>query len=166
MSPTLPREGLHVVDIGEMKVLTGGEDTLVTYSLGSCVGLAVFDPVAKVGGLIHCMLPVSKKAPDRAKERPAMFVDTGVPLMLTIMLNEGAKKDRLVVKLAGGSVMMDEDGVFEIGKRNIVVARKVLWKNSIKIASEETGGSEPRSVYLKMGDGSTLLNSSGKVREI
>lgn len=95
-----------------------------------------------------------------------MFVDTGVSLLIQKLFDRGAERNRLVAKLAGGSVMLDEDGVFKIGERNILVCRKVLWKNSIKIAAEDTAGKEPRTMYLHMSDGKTLIKSGPTPREL
>lgn len=152
----------HTVGIGEAKVTTGGEDTLVTYSLGSCVGLTLYDPVARVGGMIHCMLPMSKIDPVKAKTQPHMFTDTGVSLLLQSVFDLGAERRRLVAKVAGAASMLDEKGFFKIGERNYAVLRKVLWKNEILIAAEDVGGTMARTMHLNMGSGETLISSMGK----
>ena len=95
-----------------------------------------------------------------------MFVDTGVSLLLQTLFNMGAERSRIVAKLAGGSVMLDEDGVFKIGERNILVCRKILWKNNIKIAAEDTAGKEPRTMFLHMDDGKTMIKSGQTPREL
>ena len=157
---------LKVVDIADYAVSKSTDDVLVTYSLGSCIGLTLYDPKAQVGGMIHCMLPLSSKSPDKAREKPPMFVDTGVSLLLQTLFNMGAERSRIVAKHAGGSVMLDEDGVFKIGERNILVCRKILWKNNIKIAAEDTAGKEPRTMFLHMDDGKTMIKSGQTPREL
>ncbi len=157
---------MHTVGISEMKVSTEPGDVLVTYSLGSCVGLAVYDPVACIGGLIHCMLPLSKIDPAKAAATPAMFTDTGVPALLQEMLNRGASKRRLIAKVAGAAALMDEKGMFKIGERNFTVLRKILWKNDILIAAEETGGTIARTLYLYMDTGRTVIKSQGQEHEL
>lgn len=157
---------LVVVDIADQAVSADPSAVLVTYSLGSCIGLSLYDPQARVGGLIHCMLPLSSKSPGKAAEKPSMFVDTGVSLLLQSLFDRGADRHRIVAKLAGGSVMLDEDGVFRIGERNVLVCRKILWKNSVRIAAEDTAGREPRTMYLHMSDGSTRIKSGTVPREL
>lgn len=149
-----------------MKVSSNPEDVLVTYSLGSCVGVTLYDPLQKIGGLIHCMLPLSKVDPERAKEVPYMFVDTGLPLMLQTLINMGANKSRIVAKIAGGAVLLDDNGMFRIGERNHIVVRKLLWKNNILISSEDVGGTIARTVYLQINDGKTIIKSAGKEYEL
>jgi len=156
----------HVVGISEMKTSDRAEDILVTYSLGSCVGLAVYDPVACVGGLIHCMLPLSKIDPVKAQQTPCMFTDTGVPALIQTVLDMGAQKRRLVAKVAGAARLLDEKGTFKIGERNYIVLRKVLWKNDILIAAEDTGGTIARTMYLYMDSGRTMIRSQGQEREL
>jgi chemotaxis protein CheD len=154
------------VGISEMRISTAPAETLITYSLGSCVGLALYDSVARVGGLVHSMLPFSKIDPEKARRLPCMFVDTGVPALLQAMFDLGAQKRRLVATVAGGSQIMDEQGVFNIGERNYTVLRKLLWKNNILVAGADVGGSTPRTMSLCMETGKTILKISGKEREI
>lgn len=157
---------LITVNISDMKVSNNPEDILVTYSLGSCVGVTLYDPLQKIGGLIHCMLPLSKVDPEKAKSVPCMFVDTGLPLMMQTLLNMGADKRRLVAKVAGGAVLLDDNGMFRIGERNHIVVRKLLWKNNILISSEDVGGTVARTVYLHINDGKTIIKSAGKEYEL
>lgn len=149
-----------------MKVSTSVEDILITYSLGSCVGLSLYDPVAQVGGLIHCMLPLSRISPDKAVSYPARFTDTGVVALLREVIAAGARKDRLIARVAGAAKMLDENGLFKIGERNYTVLRKVLWKNDVLIRSEDVGGTISRTVYLEMASGRTMLKSGGREREL
>ncbi|HPO14514.1 MAG TPA: chemotaxis protein CheD, partial [Candidatus Hydrogenedentes bacterium] len=112
-----------------MRIADQPDDVLVTYSLGSCVGLTLYDPVLRIGGMIHCMLPLSKIDPVKAAQVPEMFTDTGVPRLIQTMLDRGAPMRRLVAKVAGAAKLLDEQGTFNIGERNFTVLRKVLWKN-------------------------------------
>lgn len=154
------------VGISEMKTSNNPEDVIVTYSLGSCIGLTLYDPVACVGGMIHCMLPLSKIDPDKAKATPCMFTDTGVPLLIQTLLDMGAQMRRLVAKAAGSAQLLDEKGTFKIGERNYIVMRKILWKNNILIAAEDTGGTIARTLYLHMGDGRVVVKSQGREHEL
>ena len=156
----------HTVGISDMKVSGQIDDTLVTYSLGSCVGVTIYDPIVRVGGMIHCMLPLSKIDPQKAQKSPAMFVDTGVPALFKAAYRLGAQKDRIIVKVAGGSSILDEKGMFRIGERNYAVLRKMLWKNNILIAGEDIGGTNSRTVYLEIGTGRVFIKSCGNETEL
>lgn len=155
-----------VVGISEYAVSTDPEDTLVTYALGSCVGLAMHDREAGVAGMLHSMMPVSRSNAEKAVEVPGMYVDTGAVALLKAMFERGATRANLVAKVAGAASTVDEDRLFRIGDRNYLVLRKVLWKNGILIASEDVGGRESRTVYLAVGTGQTLVRSNGSVREL
>ena len=157
---------LHTIRISEMKVSNQAEDVLVTYYLGSCVGLALYDPVARVGGLIHCALPLSSIDPARARMNPCMFTDTGAPALIQSILNLGAQKNRLIARVAGAASLLDEKGVFEIGERNYIVLRKVLWENRIMVAAEDTGGTIARTICLYMNTGRTTVKSCGLERDL
>lgn len=91
-----------------MKVSNNQEDVLITYALGSCIGVAVYDPLVRVGGLLHFMLPDSNLDVDKAKANPAMFADTGIPLLFKSCYRLGAEKHRMVVKVAGGASILDD----------------------------------------------------------
>ena len=156
----------YTVGISDMMVANRPEDVLVTYSLGSCIGLTLYDPDAQVGGMVHCMLPLSRLDPARAVQTPGMFIDTGVVHLIQGVLDLGAQKRRLVAKVAGAAKLLDESGVFNIGERNYTVLRKILWKNNILIAAEETGGTIARTLYLHMDTGRTTIKSQGQEREL
>ena len=156
----------HTVGISEMKVSNRTHDILVTYSLGSCVGLSLYDPVARIGGLVHCMLPLSQIDPAKAKARPSMFTDTGVVALLQRVLDLGGERKRLIAKVAGASCLLDDKGVFRIGERNYTVLRKVLWKNNILIAGEDVGGTITRTMILYMATGKTIIKSRGQEVEL
>ena len=145
-----------------MAISTSRDEVLITYSLGSCVGLTLFDPVACVGGLIHCMLPLSRIDKAKAKANPCMFTDTGVVLLLTEMLRAGASRENLISKVAGAASVLDHKGLFKIGERNHTVLRRVLWKNNIMVAAEDVGGTIARTVSLHMATGETYVKSQGK----
>jgi len=157
---------LVTVDISDMKVSKRSDDILVTYSLGSCVALSLYDPVVGIGGLIHCMLPLSKIDPVKARANPYMFTDTGVQALLQAVFDMGAKRENLVTKVAGGARLLDSKNLFRIGERNYTVLRKVLWKNNILITSEDVRGTISRTVYLYMDTGRTTIKSGGKEVEL
>lgn len=157
---------LITVDISDMKVSSDPDDVLVTYSLGSCVGVVLYDPVARVGGMIHCMLPLSRIDAEKAAARPHMFVDTGLSDLLRAVYERGARKKDLIARVAGAGSPLGQEKIFKIGQRNYTVVRKVLWKNNILIASENVGGPEARTLFLDMATGRTLVKSGGREVEL
>ncbi len=156
----------RIVGIGAMATSRDPNDVITTYSLGSCIGLTLYDPVARVGGMVHTMLPLSKMEPEKAKVKPEMFTDTGVMRLLQHLLDMGAKKARLEAKIAGASTLLDDKKMFRIGERNYAVVRKLLWKNEIMIKGEECGGSKSRTLVLYMADGRTVIRSQRQEVEI
>jgi chemotaxis protein CheD len=143
-------------------------DLIVTYALGSCLGIAIHDPVAGVGGMLHVMLPSSKIDPDKANENPCMFVDTGVPRLFHECYRAGARKERLVVKVAGGASVHNQGKVdhFEIGKRNFIMLRKLLWRNGVMMKAHEVGGSVSRTMMLEIGSGRVTVKANGELRRL
>ena len=156
----------RIVGIAEMIVSSDPRETLVTYSLGSCIGVTVYDPQIKVGGMIHCMLPSSKLEEAKAQDKPHMFVDTGVVALLQSVMNLGADKKRLIVKVAGAAAPMDVCGRFKIGERNHTMLRKVLWKNEIMLKGEDVGGTQPRTMVLYLDAGRTAIRTGGQEVEL
>lgn len=155
----------YVIAVGDMKC--GGEkDLLVTYALGSCLGLMVYDPAAKIGGLLHAMLPLSRINPEKAQANPFMFVDTGVPELFKAIYDQGGQKKRLIVKAAGCGNPIGDSDMFKIGDRNLTVLKKLLWKNNVLLTSEDTGGTDARTVQLDLASCQTIVSSKGRKWEL
>ncbi len=157
-----------IVGIAEMKLASGRADQIVTHALGSCLGITIYDPVAAVGGMVHVMLPQSSIDPEKAADNPFMFVDTGVPQLFLESYKFGAQKNRLEVKVAGGASTQgnENDDCFQIGKRNIVMLRKLLWKNGVMIKAEDVGGNASRTMSLNLADGNVTLKIHGSERAL
>jgi len=151
-----------VVGISDMKISNNLNETLITYSLGSCLGLLVYDYIAHVAGILHCMLPLSKIDLQKAKVSPFMFVDTGVPLLFKDAYRLGAEKSHIRVFAVGCSSLLDEKGFFRIGERNYAILRKLLWKNNILIDKQDIGGTDSRTVSIEVGTGKVLVSSKGQ----
>ena len=154
------------VGISEMRIATNPAEVLVTYSLGSCVGLTLYDPSVRVGGMVHCMLPSSRIDPAKAAVRPCMFTDTGVVSLLQEMFDLGAEPGNIVAKVAGGATLIDTKGVFRIGDRNYAALCTVLWQNDILIAGEDVGGTVARTLHLYMATGVTTVKAAGREYEL
>ena len=156
-----------VVGIADLKVSSKPGDILVTYALGSCIGVAVFDPKARVGGLLHFMLPDSTLDAEKATAIPAMFADTGIISLFKTCYAHGAEKKRMVVKVAGGANILDDTNYFRIGQKNIMAMRKIFWRNNVLIDGEDTGENFNRTVRLELSNGRCILKSSnGTVKEL
>ena len=156
-----------IVGISDLKISGNPDDTLITYALGSCIGVAVYDPVIKVGGLLHFMLPDSALDANKAKENEAMFADTGIPLLFKSCYAIGAEKKRMIVKVAGGASILDDGNYFRIGQKNITALRKIFWRNNVLIDAEDTGRNCNRTVRLELSKGRcTVKSSDGTVKEL
>jgi chemotaxis protein CheD len=151
-----------VVGVGDAQVTANPEDTLVTYALGSCIGVLIHDPVARVGGLLHFMLPESSIDPAKAEQNPHMFADTGIPLLFRNAYKLGADKKRLKVGVFGAAQVMDDNSLFNIGKRNHAALRKIFWKAGVFIHKEAVGGTAARTVRLEVGTGKMWVRGPGE----
>ena len=151
----------YVVGVADMIASNQANAELVTYSLGSCLGVAVYDPVRKAGGLLHLMLPDSNIDAVKAKNAPYMFVDTGVPRLFHSVYSLGGEKSRLVVKVAGGAQFLDEKQVFNIGQRNIAALKTIFARNGIIPHAQDTGGTNCRTIRLDLTNGQITIQSPG-----
>lgn len=162
----LTKGNRKLAGIGELVISEDPDDLLIASSLGSCLGVAVYDRKRKAGGLIHCFLPSSQSDPEKAKEKPATYVDTGVSLLLQKLISCGANKRDLVICAAGGSAINDSKGVFDIGNRNFTVLRKLLWKNNLLLAASDVGGDCSRTVTLEIATGEVWVKKEGETHKL
>lgn len=154
------------VGIGDWAVSANPEETIKTYALGSCIAVIIIDVKIGMAGLIHIALPDSSIDPDKAKSLPGYFADTGLPLMIEEMKRLGAVRAHVRVKIAGGAAVMDDKGIFDIGKRNLLAAKRILWKSSLGAIAEDTGGDISRTVTVRVIDGETIISSGNKQWQI
>lgn len=146
-----------------MKISRKPADLLVTHSLGSCLGLAAYDPSQQVGGLIHCLLP---RATSAQVQNPFMYVNVGVPLMIRKMVSLGCTKEGLVFKAAGCGRMIRIQNQFDTGAQNLATLESLFEKNGVTLAASDVGGSIPRTVALDVETGKVTISSQGKEWEI
>ncbi|MDG5766760.1 chemotaxis protein CheD [Balneolales bacterium ANBcel1] len=156
-----------IVNVSDLKISDSPHEELITYALGSCLGVVIYDPVAMVGGMLHVMMPLSSADPEKAKRNPAMYVDTGVFSLLQQCYDFGATKRNMRISVAGGASMKQSNGndYFKIGKRNFTVLRKMLWKNGLMIHAQDVGGNKSRTMLLRMSDGLITINKNPMVTE-
>jgi len=152
-----------VVGMSDCKVTRDADAVLVTYALGSCIAVAMHDPLTKVSGMLHYMLPESAIDSRKAEQNPFMFADTGIPRLIDELRAAGGDGKRMVVRLTGGAQVLDSRGVFQIGKRNYLAARKILWKAGILVAAEAVGGEVSRTIRLEVGSGRLWVREGGGI---
>ncbi|MHC4885833.1 MAG: chemotaxis protein CheD [Planctomycetota bacterium] len=152
---------LGVGEYGSTK--TPGEE-VKTMALGSCISVIVLDPKVRAVGMVHVALPESKTNPDRAKERPGYFADTGIPALLKQMQGLGSKPTGkgIIIKLVGGASVMDPNNTFNIGKRNALAIKKILWKYGMGAVKEDLGGHISRTVAVDVDCGKVKISSPGR----
>ena len=150
------------VGIADYKV-SKASDVIISYGLGSCVGVSLYDPQTKIGGLLHILLPDSTQA--RAQEKEAKFADTGVPLLVKDVVAKGASKGRLVAKVAGGAQMFafaNASDLMKVGTRNVEAVKAALKKEGIRIVGEDTGANYGRTVQIDLETGVYTVKAIGK----
>jgi chemotaxis protein CheD len=153
-----PGQGV-IVGVADMAVAQASQGRIVTYALGSCIGLTAWDPVLKLGGLLHFMLPQPGDGADPKDLKINMYATTGIPMMFRRLQEMGCRKDRLVICAAGGAEVINDAGVFAIGKRNRTILRKIFWKDGISIAAEDTGGNQARTMSLVLQTGEVRVKT-------
>lgn len=151
----------QIVGVADMKVSNNPGESIITYSLGSCIGLVIYDPAVKVGGMLHYMLPDSSIDKQKAVARPYMFADSGIPRLFKTAYQLGAAKQRMKVYVAGGAEILDQQGFFNIGKRNYMALKKMFFKNKVMISSQDVGGNVNRTVRIEIATGDIYVKTSG-----
>ncbi len=152
---------MTVVGISDLAVVaqTG---QLITYALGSCIGVVGYDEEKRIAGLLHVLLPQSKADPDRASLRPATYADTGIPALVRAMQRLGANPQASRFRLAGGASMLKTSATLEVGRRNILAVRKAFWKAGLLVEGEAVGGTQPRTMSVDTATGVVTIASPGR----
>lgn len=154
-----------VAGVGGLVVSNNMDAILTTYSLGSCLGVTIYDPVARAGGLLHAMLPDSSINLSKAVEQPAMFVDTGIGALFRAAYALKAEKHRMQICVAGGAHFLDESGFFNIGQRNYASLAQLFALHGLAIDAQDVGGLVSRTLHLHLRTGEVWLKSSGQSEE-
>ncbi len=142
-------------------------NALTTLGLGSCVGIVLYDPIVKVAGMVHVMLPDSTKI--RNNENVAKFADTGIDALINKLSHQGANKNRLVSKIAGGAQMFafnSNNDMLRIGERNVEATKQKLKELGIRILAEDTGYDYGRTIEFYPATGELYIKSVGKQLKI
>lgn len=165
VSVPMTEKSAITVGVADMKVSNDPSVSLITYALGSCIGLVAYDPNAKLGGLLHLQLPESQNFEAQAQQNPAKFADTGITTLIETLLANGARKNRIVVGVFGGANMLRDEQVFQIGIRNIRATKKMLWQAALFIKHEDVGGTSNRTVSLDLDTGLIRVKKDGSYVE-
>lgn len=142
-------------------------DTITTLGLGSCVGIALRDPVTKIGGLAHIMLPDSKEI--TSVTHVPKFADTGIEELVKKVTEAGAIRSRLVAKIAGGAqmfAMSTNSSTMKVGERNVIAVKKKLKEMGIRLLAEDTGDSYGRTVVFDPETGNYTIKTVGKPEKV
>jgi chemotaxis protein CheD len=156
------------VGIGEFVVSNNTDESLTTVALGSCVAVCLWEPHVRVAGLLHFLLPDSSLNQARAQREPAVFADTGIAQMFHAAYALGAQKPRCQIRLVGGAEIgghraTGTEGVFNVGRRNVIAARGILWRNGVLVEGEDIGGAVPRTLTMSVADGRVTVKTDGRV---
>lgn len=148
------------VGIADMKLLQGS-GVLVTYALGSCIGLCFHDPRLRLGALLHIMLPLNMEA---GRTHPLKYADTGIKETLRQMEARGASRSRITAKIAGGAKMFEVSGagLGNIGQRNIESVHTILKRENIHLLAEDVGGTVARTLLFDVGSGQGCIRCYGR----
>jgi chemotaxis protein CheD len=160
----------RMAKIAEICISKNPEDILGVFGLGSCLGIILYDPKLKVGGILHSLLPSMPNCRQEGlskSEQPLLFVDQGLPLLYQQLKVLGAVPDRLKAYIAGGATFgNDQKDLFAIGLRNFVVACETLRGLKLPLTAKDVGGRISRTVNLEVGSGRVWLESGGKARDL
>jgi len=149
------------IGLAEVKVSRSPDDVLVAFGLGSCLGIGMYDPILHLGGMLHAVLPINNDS----RNEQSKYVDSGITMLMDLMVQAGAQRSRIVIKMAGGANMLNVSSLsstFDIGNRNIDSARQTFIKMSIRVKSEEVGGKIGRTVRLYVADGRYTIRMMGE----
>jgi chemotaxis protein CheD len=150
------------VGLGEIAVSQNRDEILVAFGLGSCVGVGAYDPVKKIAGLLHAVLPEPLNGSDLESTK---YVGNGIKKLLEEMEKQGAARERLIIRIAGGANMLTSPGLsktFDIGTRNIAATISTLETLKIKIISQNVGGNTGRTFRIYVIDGKMTIRMIGE----
>jgi chemotaxis protein CheD len=163
MNPPIEEKNVMRVGLADMVVTNDPNTELIAQSLGSCLAVAIYDPVKHVGGLLHVMLPDSSIHTTKAQESPYMFVDTGVPLLFRSAYKLEADKVRIITRVVGGADLLSFGNAFTgIGQRNFEALCEIMKRNGVRIRAQEVGGNISRTVRFEIATGHLYIKTPGK----
>lgn len=153
-----------ILGVGDMGATNTPGEAIRTIGLGSCVAVIIMDPKTRCIAMDHVALPESTTSPERALVKPGHFADTGIPALLKLMAQKGSSENGAgkIVKLVGGASVMDPNNTFNIGKRNILAIKKILWQLGMGAIAEDIGGQISRTVEVDVNTGRVIIQSPAR----
>ena len=148
--------------VGDYGVTNNPDEVLKTMALGSCVGFIVLEPRSRTVGMAHIALSDSKINVEQASKQPGRFADTAVPALLNLVYQHSKTKSNYIIKLVGGAQVAKMNDTFNIGKRNILAIKKILWQMKLAPVAEDLGGQISRTVTVEVSTGKVILHSPGR----
>lgn len=150
--------------LGDYHATAHAGDVIKTFALGSCVSVIMLDPRAQAIAMAHVVLPESTIDPEKAMAHPGYFADTAIPAMIRRMADLGSNPGGkgFIVKLIGGANVLDTNNFFNIGKRNVLSCRKILWQWKLPVVAEDVGGEGSRTVEVFQSSGRIAISCPGK----
>lgn len=160
----MSREQTLMLGVGDYGASRTQGQEIKTMALGSCVSVILLDPAVHCVGMVHVALPDSSVNQARAEEKPGYFADTGIPALILRMVQLGCQAGGRgwIVKLIGGANVADQSNIFNIGKRNVVAIKKILWKLKMAPRKEDVGGNYSRTVSVDVARGRVIVSSPGR----
>ena len=152
-----------MVGISDLQVSNDPKATLVTYALGSCIAVTLYDPVKQVGGLLHFLLPSAQEDSPKQTESPLKYCDTGLEILLKKVCARGGVKRRLIVKVVGGAQLTESSGPMDIGRCNYEAVSVQLTKHGLSIRAEDVGGRGSRTAMLELDTGKVTIRGGKKI---
>lgn len=147
------------VAVGGIVVSTDAAATVKTYALGSCVALVAWDHAGRVAGMLHAALPDSTGHDEKARVMPGYFVDTGVRELIGALRSAGARRNTTSFQLIGGANVIDAASSFDVGERNVLAVKRILWTAGLGVIREDTGGRVGRTVSLSVATGQVVVST-------
>lgn len=164
MAPDRQNNACVVVGVADLAVARAAQGKIITYALGSCIGITAWDPQTSSGGMLHFMLP--QPGDDTVVQKPGMYATSGIPLLFRKLADLGVRRERLIVCAAGGAEVISDSALFAIGKRNRTIMRKLFWKDDIKVVAEDTGGDQARTMTLHLASGEVTIKTRNGERSL
>jgi len=157
---------VEVVRIADIKVSADPKTTLVTYALGSCIAVTLYDPQKMVGGMLHFLLPEQPEISSGQQKSPLAYADTGFENLLKKVLQLGVLKQNLIVKAVGGAQLLGQTNIMDVGQDNFQSLLKVLKQHDMSLTAEDVGGDYSRTAMLEIDSGNVTIRAQKKVFQI
>ena len=166
LAPLGEGKRVEVVRIADIKVSADHQTTLVTYALGSCIAVTLYDPQKRMGGMLHFLLPELLENNSGQKKSPLAYANAGFEILLEKVLKLGAAKKNLIVKAVGGAQLLGQTNIMDIGRDNYQALLQALKQHGLSLSAEDVGGDYSRTAMLEIDSGNVTIRAQKKVFQI